>query len=56
MPISLKQIRDRAWQFLSPQAAAAAGMSLAELQQFIAGNFHPNSDQLAQLAKAMRIT
>jgi hypothetical protein len=35
----LKAIRDRAMRYLTPDVAAAAGMSLAQLQQFCAGAF-----------------
>ena len=46
MQVSLKQIRDRAWLSLSPQTAAAAGLSFAQLQQFVAGGFHPTAEQI----------
>lgn len=53
---TLKAVRDRAWLSLSPQTAAAAGMTLSELQQFVAGSFHPTQEQLEALARVMRIT
>jgi hypothetical protein len=54
--VKLKQIRDRAWLFLSPAVAAAADMTLAELQQFVAGTYHPSETQLQQLARRLHFT
>jgi hypothetical protein len=51
--VNIKPIRDRAWLYLNPGVAACAGMTLQELQQFIAGSFHPSEDQLAALARRM---
>jgi hypothetical protein len=34
---SVKAVRDRAHLFLSPEVASHAGITLAELQQFVAG-------------------
>jgi hypothetical protein len=48
-------IRKRAWHYLSPSVAACAGMTLAELQQFVAGSYQPTEDQLTLLAKRMRL-
>jgi hypothetical protein len=54
--LSLEQkCRKRAWLFLSPGVAACAGMTLPDLQQFIAGKFFPNPEQLRALAKRMSI-
>jgi hypothetical protein len=51
MTIDVKTVRDRAWTSLSPQTAAAAGMTLADLQQFAGGNFYPSSEQLEALSR-----
>jgi hypothetical protein len=50
-----RQVRDRAWMFLSPEVAAVAGMTLVQMQQFIAGMFHPSHDQIQRLARRMQI-
>jgi hypothetical protein len=55
MPDS-KIIRRRAWHFLSPEVAAAAGLQLDQLQQFVAGRFHPTDEQVMRLAERMRLT
>jgi hypothetical protein len=41
--------------YLTPDVAAAAGMSLAQLQQFCAGAFTPAPDQIGQLARRMGV-
>jgi len=51
MSVSLKQLRDRAMHYLTPDVAQDAGMSLAQLQQFISGTYMPTPEQLKQLAR-----
>jgi hypothetical protein len=45
----LKYLRDRVWHSLSPQTADAVGLTLADLQQFCIGSFHPDEAQLFSL-------
>jgi|RhiMetStandDraft_4_1073278.scaffolds.fasta_scaffold7120843_1 hypothetical protein len=52
---NIKAIRDRLSHALSPQTAEAAGMSLAELQQFVAGSFHPIPEQIERLARQLGV-
>ena len=51
--ISAKKVRDRAWHYISPDVAAAAGMTFQQMQQFIAGTFTPTDTQLRDLARRM---
>ena len=51
--INIKAVRDRAWHYLSCETAAHAGMTLAEMQQFIAGTYAPSPEQLDKLARRM---
>ncbi|MFH0300991.1 helix-turn-helix transcriptional regulator [Bradyrhizobium sp. 31Argb] len=51
----IKAVRDRAWLYLEPDVAARAGMSLAQLQQFVAGTFVPSPEQLRALARVLNI-
>ena len=44
------EVRERAWLYLSPEVAAAAGLSLTELQQFIAGTQALTDAQVQALA------
>jgi hypothetical protein len=53
--MNIKRIRDRTAHYLSDEVAASAGMSLAELQQFVAGNFHPNREQIEALARRLEL-
>ena len=46
-----KKLRDRVWLSLSPQTANAAGMTLAQLQQFTLGGYSPTQVQLNALAR-----
>jgi hypothetical protein len=48
-------VRKRAWHYLSPEVAAVAGMSIFQLQQFVAGTFHPTDDQIHALAIRMQL-
>lgn len=54
--MNIKTIRDRAWLYLTPGVAAAANMTLAELQQFVGGTFHPSDEQLGVLARRMGLS
>jgi hypothetical protein len=51
--LTVKQVRDRAHHYLSPDVAAAAGLTLQELQQFVAGTQTLSEDQLLSLARRM---
>jgi hypothetical protein len=53
--MNVKRIRARAMHYLTPDVAASAGMSLTELQQFCAGSFHPNREQIEALARRMEL-
>jgi hypothetical protein len=50
-----QQVRNRAWCYLSPEVASCAGMTLGQMQQFIAGMFHPTAEQVQRLARRMQI-
>jgi hypothetical protein len=53
---TLKQrVRDRAWLYLEPCVAATATMTLANLQQFVGGTYHPTDDQIRRLAIRMQV-
>jgi hypothetical protein len=43
---SVRQVRDRTWMYLTPNVAAAADMSLQDLQQFCVGAFTPAPEQI----------
>jgi hypothetical protein len=53
--MNIKRIRAHAMHYLSHEVAASARMSLAELQQFVAGNFHPNREQIEALARRLEL-
>ena len=53
--VDIRTIRARAYHYLSHDVAAAADMSLEQLQQFVAGNFFPDEDQLQRLANRMSL-
>jgi regulator of sirC expression with transglutaminase-like and TPR domain len=55
-PADIKKIRDRAALYLSDEVAASAGMSLTDLKQFVAHTYWPTDQQLAQLARRMKLT
>ena len=44
-------VKNRIWHSLSPETAAAAGLSLAELQQVIAGTVTLSEQQIHALAR-----
>ena len=44
-------VKNRIWHSLSPETAAAAGLSLAELQQVIAGTVTLSEQQINELAR-----
>ncbi|UQD70492.1 hypothetical protein JEY40_31715 [Bradyrhizobium japonicum] len=48
-------MRDRAWHFIDADIAASAGLTLAQLQQFVAGSFTPTQEQLEQLARRIGV-
>jgi hypothetical protein len=57
MPQSLtEQVRDRSWQYLTPDVASAAGLTLQQLQQFLLGGFSPSPEQVQKLARRVRVT
>lgn len=49
----IKALRKRAWHYMLPDPLNAAGMTLHQMQQFIAGNFTPSDVQLRQLWQRM---
>ena len=48
--LTVKKLRERTWHSISPHAAHAGGMTLGQLQQFVAGTYHPDEQQLRGLA------
>ena len=56
MPVNIKKLRARAWHSLSPQTAAAAGLTVEQMQQFVSGSYQPTSEQLEQLARRMGVS
>ena len=50
-----QRVRQRAWFYLEPGVAAVAGMTIFQLQQFLAGTYHPNETQLTALARRMQV-
>lgn len=50
-----RRIRERAASFLSPEVAASASMSLAELMGFVNGSYHPSEGQLLKLARRLHL-
>ena len=49
--IQIRALRNRTAHYLSHEVARSAGLnSLAELTQFVAGNFFPSPEQLTRLA------
>jgi hypothetical protein len=55
MNSTLEIVRKRAWHSPSPDTAAAANMSLAQLQQFLLSGFTPSQQQIAALARRFDI-
>jgi sRNA-binding protein len=53
---NIKQVRDRVWHSFSPQTAAVIGVSLQDLQQFVAGNTKLTDTQLRDLARYLGVT
>jgi hypothetical protein len=51
----IKLIRQKTFLYLEPNIAAAAGMRLEQMQQFIGRTFAPSELQLRRLATLMRI-
>jgi hypothetical protein len=56
MTITAQEVRKQAWMFLSPEVAGIAGLSLAELQQFVAGTVTLSAQQVEALASRMGMT
>jgi hypothetical protein len=56
-PLLVDRIRQRCWHSISPQTAAQAGdgMTMADIQQFIAGTFLPSPAQLTRLANYLGV-
>ena len=52
---TLQQVRSQLWFHLNTDVASAAGMSLADLQQVIAGRYKPDENQLTTLARIMEL-
>ena len=53
--LTINAIRNRTWHSLSPYTAAQAGLTVANLQQFIAGTFTPPEEALIRLANYYQI-
>ena len=51
----VKAVRKRAWHYLEPSVAACAGMTLGQMQQFVAGTYHPDENQIHALAVRMQL-
>jgi len=51
----IKELRKRCWHYLHPDVAACAGLSLGELQQFVAGAFMPEESSLHALAIRLQL-
>ena len=49
------KVRHRVWQFISPEVAACAGLTIFDLQRFISGTFFPTDDQVQRLARRMQV-
>jgi hypothetical protein len=52
---NIKQVRDRAWHYLNHDVAMSAGLTLGQLQQFVAGGFTPTPEQIEQPARRMGV-
>lgn len=52
---NLKAVRDRMAHYLTPDVAAAADMSLQQLQQIFAGAFKPTPEQIEHLARRVGV-
>jgi len=51
----IEAIRHLVWHCLSPHTAAAAGLTLSQLQQFAAHGFMPSEAQLNALSRYLRV-
>jgi hypothetical protein len=51
----IEMVRNRAMHSLNPTTATYGGMTVAHLQQFVAGAVHPTDEQLANLARHFNI-
>jgi hypothetical protein len=52
---TLESIRARAMMYLSEEVASHAAMTLAEMQQLVAGTYFPSDQQRTALARRMRL-
>jgi hypothetical protein len=52
----VEAVRARAPLFISPEVASCAGLSVQDLQQFIAGTQELSPEQLRALARRMQLT
>jgi hypothetical protein len=50
-----QRVRRKTWQFISPEVVACAGLTIFNLQQFVAGVFHPTQPQVERLARRMQV-
>jgi hypothetical protein len=50
-----EQVRRRTWAYITPEVAGCAGLTMANLQQFIAHKFAPTAVQLKALARRMSV-
>ena len=48
-------VRNRTMHSLSPTTAAYAGLTVFQLQQFVAGMVHPSEEQLLLLARYLGV-
>lgn len=49
--VDVTTLRKHAWHFLEPEVARSVGITLAQLQQFVAGHFHPDRTTLRRLSR-----
>jgi hypothetical protein len=51
--ITVEAVRKRAWGYLTPSVANDCGITLSDLQQFLAGQYHPDRETLHLLSRRM---
>lgn len=56
MSIDVRKVRDRAWHYVGQDTAVACDMTLAKMQQFVAGTYCPSEEQLQKLATRIKLT
>jgi hypothetical protein len=54
-PARIHVVRSLLWHYLNLSTANAVGLTVHQLQQFIAGKFMPSDEQLTALARRMRL-